>query len=178
MLLIQLFVSALIAKGVRAATSTFQWETSYVTAAPNGVSRPVIGVNGQWPPPAITVSKGDEVVIQVKNSLNDGEYLTLHTHGIFQNGSNYMDGVDQVTQWYFKSIPFDISGIPPGDTFDYCFSTGNQTGTYWIHSHIKGQYPNGIRAPFVILDPETPYDYVDQRILSVSDWVPKSSRAG
>src|SRR5271170_1422695 len=82
---------------VEAATKTFSWEMSYVTAAPNGVERPVIGINGQWPPPAITVSKGDRVIIHVHNCLDDGEFITLHTHGIFQNGTNYYDGVDQVT---------------------------------------------------------------------------------
>jgi hypothetical protein len=91
---------ASLATAVQPATSTFQWEMSYVTAAPDGFSRPVIGVNGKWPPPAITVSKGDQVVINVVNNLDDGEFVTLHTHGLFQNGTNYMDGVDQLTQWY------------------------------------------------------------------------------
>jgi hypothetical protein len=95
-----LFFVALLGVGVEAATKTFIWDMSYVTASPNGVSRSVIGVNGQFPPPTIYVSKNDQVVIQVTNSLNDGEFITLHTHGIFQNGSNYYDGVDQVTQWY------------------------------------------------------------------------------
>jgi iron transport multicopper oxidase len=94
-----LFFVALLGASVEAATKTFIWDMSYVTASPNGVSRSVIGVNGQFPPPTIYVSKNDQVVIQVTNSLNDGEFITLHTHGIFQNGSNYYDGVDQVTQW-------------------------------------------------------------------------------
>jgi hypothetical protein len=101
-----LLFAALLGVGVEAATKTFTWDMSYVTASPNGVSRSVIGVNGQFPPPTIYVSKNDQVVIQVTNSLNDGEFITLHTHGIFQNGSNYYDGVDQVTQWYpsFKNL--------------------------------------------------------------------------
>lgn len=94
-----LFFVALLGASVDAATKTFNWEMSYVAASPNGVSRPVIGVNGQFPPPTIYVSKNDQVVIHCTNSLNDGEFITLHTHGIFQNGSNYYDGVDQVTQW-------------------------------------------------------------------------------
>ena len=94
-----LFWTALFAATVHAATKTFYWEMSYITASPNGVSRPVIGVNGHFPPPTIYVSKNDNVVIHVKNSLCDGEFITLHTHGIFQNGTTYYDGVDQVTQW-------------------------------------------------------------------------------
>jgi iron transport multicopper oxidase len=88
-----------LATMVEAETKTFLWEMSYITAAPNGVSRSVIGVNGQFPPPTIIVEKNDQVVIQVTNLLNDGEFITLHTHGIFQNGTNFFDGVDQVTQW-------------------------------------------------------------------------------
>ena len=94
-----LFWAVSIAASVDAATKTFNWEMSYITASPNGVSRPVIGVNGQFPPPTICVSKNDNVVIHVTNSLDDGEFITLHTHGIFQNGTTYYDGVDQVTQW-------------------------------------------------------------------------------
>lgn len=45
-----------------------------------------------------------------------------------------------------------------------------QSGTYWYHSHDKGQYPDGIRAPFIISDPDFPYDYDESFSLSVSDW--------
>ena len=48
----------------------------------------------------------------------------------------------------------------------------NQPGTYWYHSHNRGQYPDGIRAPFIIHDPDTPLKghYDDELILSFSDW--------
>jgi iron transport multicopper oxidase len=84
---------------VEGATKVFEWRMSYVTAAPDGVSRPVISVNGQFPPPTINVMKGDSVEIRVTNDFTDGESITLHTHGIFENGTTYYDGVPQVTQW-------------------------------------------------------------------------------
>ena len=153
-------------------TKTFKWEMSYILAAPNGFARPVIGVNGQFPPPTIYVEKNDEVIIHVKNRLNSGESITLHAHGIFQNGSNYHDGVDQITQWFpILAAVVNASGIPPGASFTYYFNVGDQTGTYWIHSHIRGQYPNGLRSPFIVLDPEPPYQYDIEYVLSVSDWV-------
>jgi iron transport multicopper oxidase len=65
----------------------------------------------------------------------------------------------------------DCSGIPPGTSFTYFINIGQQIGTYWIHSHIIGQYPNGLRAPFVIQDPEPPYEYDREEVVSVSDWV-------
>lgn len=51
-------------------------------------------------------------------------------------------------------------------------SQANQPGTYWYHSHDKGQYPDGLRAPFIISDPTFPYkSQVDEEItLSLSDW--------
>jgi iron transport multicopper oxidase len=45
-----------------------------------------------------------------------------------------------------------------------------QSGTYWYHSHDKGQYPDGLRGPFIIADPDFPYDYDESFSLSVSDW--------
>jgi len=101
--LVLVLVLALLGATVESATKTVRWEMSYITASPNGVARPVIGVNGEFPPHPIFVSKSDQVVIQVTNSLNDGEFITMHAHGILQNGTNYYDGVDQVTQWYYLS---------------------------------------------------------------------------
>ena len=48
----------------------------------------------------------------------------------------------------------------------------NQPGTYWFHSHTKGQYPDGLRAPLIVHDPEDPYqnDYEEEIVLSFSDW--------
>lgn len=42
----------------------------------------------------------------------------------------------------------------------------------WCSSHDKGQYPDGLRGPLIIHDPEFPYQgQVDEEIvLSVSDW--------
>jgi iron transport multicopper oxidase len=35
---------------------------------------------------------------------------------------------------------------------------------------LKGQYPEGLRAPFIIHDPDTPFKYDEELSLSVSDW--------
>lgn len=83
-----------------------------------------------------------------------------------------MESIKSLNGKQYSCCP-DGSGIPPGDTFDYEFTVGEQTGTYWIHSHIKGQYPNGLRAPFIVLDPESPYNCDEDVVLSVSDWVRK-----
>jgi iron transport multicopper oxidase len=71
----------------------------------------------------------------------------------------------------FSQHCVESSGIPPGACFDYIFTVGEQTGTYWIHSHVIGQYPNGLRAPFIVHDCDPPYHYDEELVLSVSDWV-------
>jgi iron transport multicopper oxidase len=48
----------------------------------------------------------------------------------------------------------------------------DQPGTYWYHSHTKSQYPDGLRGPLVIHDPEFPYkdDYDEELVMTLSDW--------
>jgi iron transport multicopper oxidase len=65
----------------------------------------------------------------------------------------------------------DESGIPPGRSFNYTPNLQSQVGTYWVHTHIKGQYPEGLRAPFIVDDPDVPFEYDFDEVLSVSDWV-------
>jgi iron transport multicopper oxidase len=47
-----------------------------------------------------------------------------------------------------------------------------QPGTYWYHSHMAGQYPDGLRGALVVNDPDSPYKghYDEERVLTVSDW--------
>lgn len=47
-----------------------------------------------------------------------------------------------------------------------------QPGTYWYHAHVKGQYPDGLRGPFIVTDPESPYKgkYDEEIVLTLSDW--------
>lgn len=48
----------------------------------------------------------------------------------------------------------------------------DQPGTYWYHSHSKGQYPDGFRGQYIITDPANPYlGMYDEEIgLTISDW--------
>ena len=91
-------------------TVNYKWDISWVTAAPDGFSRPVIGINGQWPCPQIDVETGDRLVVEVYNGLGN-QSTGLHWHGMYQNGTGYMDGTTGVTQ----------CPIPPGHTLTYDF---------------------------------------------------------
>ncbi|KAI1164762.1 Cupredoxin [Nemania serpens] len=144
-----------------AATVTYDFNVGWVRANPDGAfERPTIGINGQWPIPRIEANVGDNVVVHVTNSLGN-QTTSLHFHGLFMNGTTHMDGPVQVTQ----------CAIPPGGSFTYNF-TINQPGTYWYHSHATGQYPDGLRGPLIIHDPESPFlgQYDEEIILTVSDW--------
>ncbi|KAK0626772.1 multicopper like protein, partial [Immersiella caudata] len=144
-----------------AATVTYDFNISWVTANPDGLtSRPVIGINGFWPIRRIEANVGDRVIVNVLNSLGN-QSTSLHFHGLFMNGSTHMDGPSQTTQ----------CPIPPGGRFTYDF-TIEQPGTYWYHSHTHGQYPDGLRGPLIVHDPENPFTdmYDEELVLTVSDW--------
>ncbi|KAI0479649.1 Cupredoxin [Xylaria cf. heliscus] len=141
-------------------TVTYDWEVTWVWAAPDGFARPVIGINNIWPCPVIEASVGDTVVINLFNKLGN-ETTGLHFHGINQIESNYMDG----------SVGTSQCPLPPDYSVTYSF-TANDPGTYWYHSHNMGQYPDGFRGPLIIHNPQDPYldDYDGDVILAVSDW--------
>jgi hypothetical protein len=91
---------------------------------PDGVYRQMILINGQFPGPLIECNDGDRLVIEIENqSINA---TAFHWHGIFQNGSNWMDGTVGVTQ----------CPIAPGRNFTYDFTIRGQHGTYWYGFHI------------------------------------------
>ncbi|ORY91398.1 Cupredoxin [Syncephalastrum racemosum] len=135
------------------------WDISWVDASPDGFTRKVTGVNGQWPLPHLRASKGDTVRINMHNSLGDAD-MTLHGHGLFQNGTADQDGASMITE----------CATPPGGRRTYEYHLCDQVGTYWVHSHQLGQYMDGLRTPFIIDDPDVPFKYDDEVVVTVADW--------
>lgn len=96
---------------------------------------PGIAVNGSVPGPLIRLREGQNVRLNVTNTLNAD--TSVHWHGMlvpFQ-----MDGVPGI------SFP----GIKPGETFTYAFPI-RQSGTYWYHSHSGLQEQSGHYGPLII----------------------------
>lgn len=111
-----ILVQAQDAQNVRVYNFTAGW----VTRNPDGMfDKPTMAINGQWPLPAINVTKGDRVIVNLYNDLKN-ESTSLHFHGLFQNGTTHMDGPESVSQ----------CNVPPGSSFTYNF-TVDQPGTYW-----------------------------------------------
>ncbi|KAK6580054.1 hypothetical protein PZA11_007076 [Diplocarpon coronariae] len=150
-----LLVSVALAKVV-----TYDWSIDWVTAAPDNFTRQVIGINGRFPLPDIQATAGDNVIINVFNNLGD-ESTSIHFHGIDQSGTQFSDGPSGVTQ----------CPIPPGASLKYDFIV-DKPGTYWYHSHNRGQYPDGLRGALLVADPSDPYagQYDEELVLTLSDW--------
>jgi iron transport multicopper oxidase len=151
-------VASLFAAVTQAAVVEQTWTVSWMTGAPDGYTRSVIGINGQWPPPTLYADEGDTLLIHVHNDLGN-QSTSIHFHGMFQNGTTIMDGSAGVSH----------CAIPAGSSMDYKF-TAIQSGTYWYHSHVLGQYPDGLRAPFIIRPKELPFTYDEELIVTLSDW--------
>ena len=115
-----------------------------------------IGINGTVPGPLIRMKEGEDVLIRVKNELD--EDTSIHWHGILPPFQ--MDGV--------PGVSFD--GIKPGTTFEYRY-TLNQNGTYWYHSHSKLQEQFGHYGPLIV-DPADadPVEYDREYPVVLSDF--------
>ncbi|KAI8981945.1 Cupredoxin [Mycotypha africana] len=152
---------------IHAKRVVYDMNVTYIeNVNPDGLkARRVIGINNQWPIPPVVVDYGDTLVMNVHNSLDNP--TTLHAHGQFQNGTNWMDGPSGVTQ----------CPIPPNYDFTYEFNI-TQNGTYWMHSHYGSQYMDGFRMPFIINNPEEPYKYDEDVTITLSDWYHDESEVG
>ncbi|KAL0572350.1 laccase, multicopper oxidase, benzenediol:oxygen oxidorectuctase [Marasmius crinis-equi] len=118
--------------------------------SPDGFTRGAVVAGDSTIGPLIVANKGDQLQINVVNNLDDDTMLqstSIHWHGFVQKGTAWADGVAFVSQ----------CPIPKGDSFLYDFSTGDQAGTFWYHSHLSTQYCDGLRGPIVVYDPEDPY---------------------
>lgn len=160
-LLTLLFTFTLLLSLCRAVTVTYDFNLTWVMANPDGLyERKVIGVNNTWPLPVIEVNKGDQLVVNMINGLGD-KATSMHFHGMYQNGTNEMDGPSMVTQ----------CPIPPGSSFTYNF-TVNQNGTYWYHCHVDFCYPDGYRQALIVHDEDAYFidEYKEEFVLTISDW--------
>ena len=86
----------------------YTWEATWVSASPDGFTRPVIGINNVWPCPEIRAKKGDTIRVTLTNGLGN-QTTGIHFHGINQISTAWMDGPSLVTQ----------CPVPPGETIVY-----------------------------------------------------------
>lgn len=139
----------------------YNWTIVDKVGNPDGVFKPMMMINGQFPGPMMEVNEGDTIVVDVLNMAKNA--TAIHWHGIFQNGTNFMDGATGATQ----------CPIPSGHSFQYKFTVDNQSGTYFYHGHQGVQSLEGLVGPLVIHGREEAEQllvYSTDRVILLQDW--------
>ncbi|KIY46889.1 hypothetical protein FISHEDRAFT_46424 [Fistulina hepatica ATCC 64428] len=136
-------------------TREYFWTVTQIEAAPVGVNKTMLVVNGKSPGPIIEANSNDRIIVHVINGLEKES-----THGLYQRDTNYYDGTPGVTQ----------CGIPPGETLVYNFTLDGWVGTTWWHSHTDTQYTDGLVGPIVVhsVDEKVP-TYDRELVVQLSD---------
>ncbi|KAJ6474163.1 laccase 17 [Mycena sanguinolenta] len=139
--------------------------------APDGFSRSAIQA-GTFPGALITAQKGDTLHLNVSNTLSDP---TMRRSTSIASTLRFP--LDRTAS---EDGPSFVNQCPiaPGSFYQYNFGLGNQTGTYWFHSHLSTQYADGERGTLVIFttdDPDDPQKHlwdVDDAstIITLADW--------
>ncbi|KAK1993832.1 hypothetical protein LX36DRAFT_642446 [Colletotrichum falcatum] len=114
------------------------WTIRDAVLNPDGIFRPMMLINNQFPGPLIECNEGDTIVVHVRNEAANA--TAIHFHGMLQRGTNSMDGTVGVTQ----------CPIAPNATFTYRFAVEGQSGTYWYHAHHGAQASDGLVGPMVV----------------------------
>uniref|UniRef100_U9SVW8 Uncharacterized protein n=1 Tax=Rhizophagus irregularis (strain DAOM 181602 / DAOM 197198 / MUCL 43194) TaxID=747089 RepID=U9SVW8_RHIID len=141
-------------RGYIPKTNNIDFTIEKVTLAPDGFTRQLSTVNGQFPGPTIEVNKGDRILMKIRNKL--GESTAMHAHGMLQRG----------TPWYAQCV------IPDDYEFTYNFTVADQVGTHWYHAHETMQYVDGVFGALIIHDPDDPFksEYDEEIIVMLTDY--------
>ncbi|GMN50197.1 hypothetical protein TIFTF001_019357 [Ficus carica] len=145
----------------------YDWTVSYITSSPLGLKQKVIGINGQFPGPILNVTTNWNVVVNVKNNLD--EPLLLTWNGIQHRKNSWQDGVSGT------NCP-----IPAGWNWTYQFQVKDQIGSFFYFPSLNFQRAVGgyggitinnrdvIPLPFLLPDGDV--------TLLISDWYTKSHK--
>ncbi|KAM7491254.1 hypothetical protein LguiA_034175 [Lonicera macranthoides] len=131
---ISLFVSFCLAED---PIVNYEFEVSYITASPLGVLQQVIAINGHFPGPIINTTTNNNVVVNVRNKLD--EDLLITWAGIQQRRSSWQDGV------LGTNCP-----IPPKWNWTYQFQVKDQIGSFFYFPSLNFQRASGGFGGFII----------------------------
>lgn len=136
--------------------ATYDLEVGPVTLDVSGRDIGGFAINGQVPAPLLRFTEGEDLTINVTNTL----------------------AVDTSIHWHGFVLPFEQDGVPgmsfdgikPGETFTYRFKAP-KAGTYWYHSHSGLQEGAGMYGP-IIIEPNArePFRYDRDYVVVLSDW--------
>ena len=140
----------------------FDWTVERADLAPDGVTRLMYTINGQFPGPIMQVTEGDTVVVKVRNHIFDNytvppapmssklydvhakdtdRKFTIHWHGLSMRGMQVMDGASAFTS----------CALTPGDEYTYRFVVQPEdVGTHWYHSHVGTSRADGLWGMLIV----------------------------
>ncbi|KAL1813860.1 hypothetical protein DCAR_0626244 [Daucus carota subsp. sativus] len=143
-------------------------ELSYITASPLGVPQKVIAVNGKFPGPIINVTTNENVIVNVRNKLNENALLTWP--GVQMRRTSWQDGV------LGTNCP-----IRPGWNWTYQFQVKDQIGSFFYFPSLNFQRASGGFGSFVITNRKVislPFNMPDGDIvILMGDWYTRSHTA-
>ncbi|CAM8947288.1 unnamed protein product [Rhodiola kirilowii] len=141
--------------------ATYDFVVSYKTLSPLGVPQQVIVVNNQFPGPVINVTTNYNVVVNVRNHLD--EELLLTWAGIQMRRSSWQDGV------FGTNCP-----IPPRWNWTYQFQVKDQIGSFYYFPSLNFQKASGGYGGFIINNRaviSVPFPQPDGDIvIMIGDW--------
>lgn len=142
-------------------TREYNWIILPGDLNPDGIYRPMMLINNQYPGPLVECNEGDTLVVHISNKAPNA--TSIHFHGMFQNGTNHMDGTVGITQ----------CAIAPNSSSTLRFRVQGRSGTYWYHAHHSAQASDGLVGPMVVHSPQErelqKLDYESDRVVMVQD---------
>lgn len=146
-------------------TVEYNLTIGYFLADPDGVPVSVLGINSQLPSPTLSVTKGDTLIVNLRNE-DPAHGHSLHWHGLAMKGANTQDGVVGVTQ----------CSLQPFNEMQYSFVVEDDPGTYWYHGHsgLNKVGARGIAGMLIVhaREGEDPHSnlYQEEVPLFLQDW--------
>lgn len=108
----------------------YDWNVSYIEAAPLGVKQQVIAINGQFPGPLVNLTTNWNAVVNVLNNLD--EPLLITWNGLQHRRNSWQDGVSGT------NCP-----IPAGWNWTYNFQAKDQIGSFFYFPSLHFQRAAG-----------------------------------
>ncbi|KAL7218086.1 hypothetical protein ACSBR2_011374 [Camellia fascicularis] len=147
---------------------SYEFVLFYIIASPLGVSQQVIAINGHFPGPIINVTTNNNVVVNVRNKLD--EDLLMTWAGIQQRRSSWQDGV----------LGTNCS-IPPKWNWTYQFQVKDQIGSFFYFPLLNFQRASGGYGRFIINNRDIipiPFATPDGDItILIGDWYTRNHTA-
>ncbi|KAI3667885.1 hypothetical protein L6452_42955 [Arctium lappa] len=145
----------------------YDWTISYTTASPLGVKQQVIAIDGHFPGPVLEVTTNWNVVVNVKNNLDEPFLLTWN--GLQHRRNSWQDGV------LGTNCP-----IPAGWNWTYVFQVKDQIGSFFYFPSTNFQRAAGGYGGIIINNRDVipvPFGTPDGDVtLAIGDWFVKSHK--